>query len=45
MLPKHECRKCGHVWSPRIEGRPKNCPNCKSPKWWEERVRPVKEKR
>lgn len=22
------CDKCGHQWTTRLEGLPKNCPNC-----------------
>jgi predicted Zn-ribbon and HTH transcriptional regulator len=29
-----ECRcRCGHVWTPRVEGRPGVCPKCKNYKW------------
>jgi hypothetical protein len=34
-----ECRKCWHKWMPRKLGRPNYCPNCKSPRWWEPRLR------
>jgi DNA-directed RNA polymerase subunit RPC12/RpoP len=27
------CLRCGREWEPRVEGRPKNCPGCKSPAW------------
>jgi hypothetical protein len=27
------CLRCGHGWESRVEGRPKNCPGCKSPAW------------
>ncbi len=26
------CKRCGHKWSPRV-AEPRNCPNCKQPKW------------
>jgi hypothetical protein len=26
--------RCGNEWESRIEGRPKNCPSCKSPRWF-----------
>ena len=29
-----ECTRCGHKWEPRLpNGKPKTCPNCKSPYW------------
>ena len=28
-----ECRRCGHVWVKRIEGRPTQCPNCTEHHW------------
>jgi hypothetical protein len=27
------CLRCGKIWEGRTEGRPKNCPGCKSPRW------------
>jgi hypothetical protein len=27
------CVRCGYCWEPRIVGRPRNCPGCKSPMW------------
>ena len=27
------CLRCGNEWESRIDGRPKNCPSCKSPRW------------
>jgi len=36
-LPKLECRKCGHQWSPRKNKLPKICPECKNTKWWLEK--------
>jgi DNA-directed RNA polymerase subunit RPC12/RpoP len=35
------CNRCGHKWTPRENGEPKVCPNCKSPYWNKERVRPI----
>ncbi len=31
-LPTLTCLRCGYTWIPREE-KPKQCPNCKSPKW------------
>ena len=28
-----ECERCGHIWKPRSEEKPKVCPKCKSPYW------------
>ncbi len=28
-----KCERCGHVWMPRDEAKPKVCPKCKSPYW------------
>jgi hypothetical protein len=33
MMSMNECLRCGWRWESRIEGRPKNCPGCKSPVW------------
>lgn len=31
---KHlHCLRCGNEWIPRMDGRPKNCPRCKQPRW------------
>ena len=27
------CLRCGYEWIARVEGRPAQCPYCKSPKW------------
>jgi rubrerythrin len=27
------CFKCGYIWTPRSEGRPKRCPRCHSSRW------------
>lgn len=27
------CLRCGHDWDQRVAGRPRQCPNCKSPRW------------
>jgi hypothetical protein len=36
------CKRCGYVWEPRIEGRPRNCPGCKSPIWDKEKGKVVR---
>jgi predicted Zn-ribbon and HTH transcriptional regulator len=28
-----KCKRCGYVWIPRTENKPKECPACKSYKW------------
>jgi rubrerythrin len=33
------CLRCGHQWTPRVEGEPQNCPACNSPYWNRERKR------
>lgn len=31
---EYKCKRCGHEWVPRKQGRkPKSCPNCKSYNW------------
>jgi len=35
------CKRCGHVWQPRIDTKPVQCPKCKSPMWSTERKRPT----
>lgn len=32
-MRKLKCLKCGYEWSPRLEGRPVACPECKNRKW------------
>jgi|LSQX01.1.fsa_nt_gb hypothetical protein len=32
------CNRCGHEWTPRKGGTPKQCVRCKSPYWNRERV-------
>ena len=32
-MQKCKCQRCGYEWRPRIEGRPKCCPRCKSYTW------------
>lgn len=32
-LPKFQCLRCGHQWSPRSEEVPVRCAFCKSPYW------------
>jgi predicted Zn-ribbon and HTH transcriptional regulator len=34
----NHCVRCEYDWESRVEGRPKNCPNCKSPRWDQVRV-------
>jgi DNA-directed RNA polymerase subunit RPC12/RpoP len=36
-LPVVRCLKCYHEWSPRRNGRPTLCPECKSRTWDEAR--------
>jgi len=33
QINEQKCTKCGHIWLPRKEGRPVQCPFCKSVKW------------
>src|SRR5262249_12494192 len=28
-----KCLRCGHEWTPRIDRRPRQCPNCHQAKW------------
>lgn len=28
------CLRCNHQWEPRTKQKPKQCPGCKSPRWW-----------
>lgn len=27
------CKRCGHTWLPRMFGKPRVCPSCKSSYW------------
>ena len=38
MMNMNHCVRCEYDWDGRVEGRPKNCPNCKSPRWDQVRV-------
>lgn len=29
----HVCKRCGYEWPSRIDGKPRQCPGCKSPRW------------
>lgn len=31
-----KCKKCGHVWTPRTNRKPKACPACKRYDWEKE---------
>lgn len=33
VLPRLNCLRCGYVWMPRKETRPRICPTCKTPYW------------
>jgi predicted Zn-ribbon and HTH transcriptional regulator len=33
-MKKYRCKKCGYEWLPRIESKPKECPDCKSREWY-----------
>jgi predicted Zn-ribbon and HTH transcriptional regulator len=33
------CKRCGWKWAPRVDGRPKCCPGCKSSRWDEAKRR------
>ena len=40
VLPRLECKRCGHTWHPRHEEMPVRCPKCGNPYWnKEKRVR------
>jgi len=34
---RENCVRCGYDWVPRVPGRPRTCPRCKSPRWDEPR--------
>jgi len=36
-MEKLNCKRCGYLWLPRIEKKPKCCPRCKSHLWDEYR--------
>jgi predicted nucleic acid-binding Zn-ribbon protein len=36
------CKRCGHLWAPRTEERPKCCPKCKSYEWDKKLLLPAK---
>jgi len=42
MLPRYDCKRCGHEWIPRTDKKPTICPSCKSPYWDSERKNGVK---
>lgn len=33
QAPQLKCLRCEYQWTPRKEGRPKQCPNCKQNRW------------
>lgn len=33
QVRQFECLRCDHKWQPRIERKPLQCPQCKSPYW------------
>lgn len=35
----YKCKRCGHLWPSRVEHKPKQCPNCKSPLWDKDYIR------
>lgn len=37
-MTKLTCNRCGHVWFPRSEKLPVECPACKSRYWDKERI-------
>ncbi len=39
IMVRNKCGRCGYSWIPRIEGRVKECPKCKSLYWDKERER------
>jgi predicted Zn-ribbon and HTH transcriptional regulator len=39
LLLQCVCEKCGHAWITRTQGTPKICPECKSVRWNEEKVK------
>ncbi len=37
-ISQYLCRLCKHKWISRLIGqRPKKCPNCMRPDWWEQK--------
>jgi predicted Zn-ribbon and HTH transcriptional regulator len=36
----YECKRCGHVWLPRVDHVPVRCPACKSVYWQRDRTHP-----
>ena len=45
-LKGFKCERCGHIWVPMSEDKPRGCPKCKSPYWdkprsaeWENRIK------
>ena len=36
-LPRNQCLSCGHVWTPRRDGRAVACPKCFDRRWDEEK--------
>ena len=37
MLAQRTCLRCGKVWWPRSQSKPKRCPGCKNPYWHQPR--------
>ena len=31
--PSCKCQRCGHDWTPRIDTKPKRCPQCVAANW------------
>ena len=43
-IKAYQCERCGHMWVPRREEKPRVCPKCKSPYWDKPRKKPVVDK-
>lgn len=39
MADQLRCLRCGHEWVPRVDYRPRRCPNCASPAWHKPPIR------
>ena len=42
MVSDRHCKRCGHVWRPRRDEPPVQCPDCRSPYWDKEKVNGIK---
>lgn len=40
-IDEAHCQRCGHLWHPRLPGKPRRCPDCGSACWDLPKVMPA----